>query len=31
MKTLLRKTMGEHVLRWDELTVLTSEEAVMNS
>ena len=32
MKTLLRKTMGEHVLRWDELlTVLTSAEAVMNS
>ena len=32
MKTLLRKTMGEHVLRWDELlTVLTSAEAVINS
>ena len=32
MKTLLRKTMGEHVLGWDELlTVLTSAEAVMNS
>ena len=32
MKTLLRKTIGEHVLLWDELlTVLTSIEAVMNS
>ena len=32
MKTLLRKTIGEHVLHWDELlTVLTSVEAVMNS
>ena len=32
MKTLQRKTIGEHVLHWDELlTVLTSVEAVMNS
>ena len=32
MKTLLRITIGEHVLHWDELlTVLTSVEAVMNS
>ena len=32
MKTLLRKTIGEHVLSWDKLlTVLTSIEAVMNS
>ena len=32
MKTLLCKTIGEHVLHWDELlTVLTSVEAVMNS
>ena len=32
MKTLLHKTIGEHVLHWDEiLTVLTRVEAVMNS
>ena len=32
MKTLLRKTIGEHVICWDELLiVLTSVEAVMNS
>ena len=32
MKTLLHRTIGEHVLRWNELlTVLTSDEAMMNS
>ena len=32
MKTLLRKTIGEHVLHWNDiLTMLTSVEAVINS